>query len=271
MYAIILRLLHDHWRNDKKQSDAISSLIKLYIENLSKKVDSNVYPPNLITITTHTYIHLPLQCKKLGRLGGLSNFVFESFLGYLKAFVKGSSGAGDQIAFAFESNFILTKINEVNRAFGHFCINEKDFGSKVNTLIFISRLHRGTGTCHSFLYNRKGSACSYLFSYEKDGFTAYGFIVCFLQTDGKCFVVLQPLIRVNHSLSSCFSSYAYITAIRDLIDDLYIVVKRVEPSLFDFNNAHICSVDSLQSRCFSVPFGSDLMVITSYSCAFEHN
>ena len=131
MYTVILRLLHDYWRNDKKQSDAVSFLIKLYIEKLTKKIDSNVYPPNLLTITTHTHIHLPLQCKKFGRLGGLTNFLFESFLGYLKAFVKGSSGAGDQIAFAFESNFILTKMQEVNRAFGHFSINEKDFGSNV--------------------------------------------------------------------------------------------------------------------------------------------
>ena len=291
MYTIILRLLHDYWRNDKKQSDATSFLIKLYIEKLAKKIDSNVYPPNLLTITTHTHLHLPLQCKKFGRLGWLTNFVFESFLGYLEAFVKGSSGAGDQIAFAFESNFILSKINEVSRAFGHFSINEKDFGSNViklkgddplhdflsknghtsaNTLIF-SRLHQGNVTYHSFLYTREGSACSYLVSYDKDGITSYGFIVCFLKTDGRCSVVVQPLTRVNRSLSVCFSSYEYITAIRDFIDDLYIVVKRVEPSLFDFNNTHICSVDSLQSRCFSVPLGSDLMVITNYSCAFEHN
>ena len=80
MYVVILRLLHDHWLNDRKRSDAVSSLLKLYIDKLSKKIDDLTYPPNMITITTHTHLHLPLQCKKLGRLDWLTNFVFESFL-----------------------------------------------------------------------------------------------------------------------------------------------------------------------------------------------
>ena len=84
-------------------------------------------------------------------------------------------------------------------------------------------------------------------------------------------MVVQELHRVDRSLSSCFPSYAYLTAIKDFIDDLYIVVKRVKPSLFDLDDVHICPVDSLQARCFSVPLDSDLMVITRYSCAFEHN
>ena len=142
--------------------------------------------------------------------------------------------------------------------------------TSVNTLIF-SRLHHINVTYHSFLYARKGSACSYLVSYDRQGITRYGFILCFTQTNGECSVVVQELTRVDRSLSSCFSSHEYLTAIKDFIDDLYIVVKRVKPSLFDFDDVYICSMNSLQSRCFSVPLGSDLMVITKYSCAFEHN
>jgi hypothetical protein len=204
---------------------------------------------------------------------------------------EGSSGAGEQIAFAFELNFILSKVQKPSRSFGHFSIDEHNFGSNVvpmkddeplgqyllrngltsvNTLIF-SRLHHINVTYHSFLYARKGSACSYLVSYDRQGTTRYGFILCFTQTNGECSVVVQELPRVDRSLSSCFSSHEYLTAIKDFIDDLYIVVKRVKPSLFNFDDVHICSVNSLQSRCFSVPLGSDLMVITKYLCAFEHN
>ena len=83
--------------------------------------------------------------------------------------------------------------------------------------------------------------------------------------------MIQEIHRVDRSLSSCFSSHPFLVAIKDFIDDLYIVVKRVKPSLFDLDDVHICPVNSLQTRCFSVPLGSDLMVITNYSCAFEHN
>ncbi|CAF2962216.1 unnamed protein product [Rotaria sp. Silwood2] len=109
LYNVILRLLHDYWDNDKKLGDSISSLLKIYIKNLSKNVISNVCPPKLLTILTHTHLHLSFQCKKIGRLNWLTNFVFESFLGHLKAFVKGSSGAGNQLAFAFISNFFSFK------------------------------------------------------------------------------------------------------------------------------------------------------------------
>lgn len=59
--------------------------------------------------------------------------------------------------------------------------------------------------------------------------------------------------------------------LKDFIDDLYIVFKRVQPSFFDFDHIDICSVTSLRSRCFSIPFRDDPMVITKYSCAYEHN
>ena len=292
LYIIILRLLHDYWENDKQLSDAISSLLRCYMKTLSEKVESHQYPPKLLTISTHTHLHLPLQCKKFGRLDWLTNFVFENFLGYLKAFVKGSCGAGDQIAFAFVSNFVLPKTQkQENRSFGHFLISKNIFGSDIAKLrdgdpfikflcdhqyatvnsLFFSRLHYVNVTYHSFLHERKGSACSYLVCYEKENVLCYGYILAFLLKDGICSVVLQTLTRLNHSLTSCFPSYVYLTAMKDFIDDLYIVFKRVQPSFFDFDHIDICSVTSLRSRCFSIPFRDDLRVITKYSCAYEHN
>ena len=184
-------------------------------------------PPSLLTITTHTQYHLPLQCKKFGRLDWLTNFVFESFLGYLKTFVKGPARAAEQIAFAFKANFILSKLNkESNRHFGHFRINENTSGSYIikiegadplgeflrrdgyNSLeiLHFTRLHRANTTYHVFLYPRKGSTCSYLVSFERENVVEYGFILCFLMSNDKYFAVLQQLVRVNHFLSSYFSS-----------------------------------------------------------------
>ena len=205
------------WENDKRLSDSISSLLKMYIKNLSKNVTSNIYPPKFLTITTHTHLHLPLQCKKFGRLDWLTNFVFESFLGFLKQFVKGSSGAGNQLAFAFISNFFLTQTqSNENHPFGHFSLNNETFGSNIlkmevgepimnllnkngsissNTIVF-SRLHYLNITYHSFLYSRKGSTCSYLVSYEKNGVLVYGYIICFLSTDWK-------LLSCNPTIISC--------------------------------------------------------------------
>ncbi|CAF1568334.1 unnamed protein product, partial [Rotaria sp. Silwood1] len=59
LYNVILRLLHDYWDNDKKLGDSISSLLKIYIKNSSKNVISNVHRPKLLTISTHTHLHLP--------------------------------------------------------------------------------------------------------------------------------------------------------------------------------------------------------------------
>ncbi|CAF2155787.1 unnamed protein product [Rotaria magnacalcarata] len=202
LYNTILRLLHDYWENDKKLSDAISSLLKIYIKNLSKNINANLCPPKLLTISTHIHLHLPLQCKKFGRLDWFTNVVFESFLGFLKAFVEGSSGAGNQIAIAFISNFFLPKTKEnKNHLYGHFCINNETFGSNIlkmkigesinhflyenkyisSTTIFFSRLHYLNITYHSFLYSRKGSTCSYLVSYEKNDVVSYGYILFFFQ------------------------------------------------------------------------------------------
>ncbi|CAF4277865.1 unnamed protein product [Rotaria sp. Silwood2] len=292
LYNVILRLLHDHWDDDKKLSDSISFLLKLYIDNLLKHINAGLYPTNLLTISTHTHLHLPLQCKKFGRLNWLTNFVFESFLGFLKGFVKGSSGAGNQIAFAFISNFYLSKTKEnASRSFGHFCINNDTFGSNIlkeaidettshflnengyisSDTIYFSRLHHLNITYHSFLYSRKGSSCSYLVSYEKNDVLMYGYILFFLSTDRNCLAVIQKLSCVDYSLTSCFSSYKYITAIKDFIDNVYIVVKRVQPSMSKLDQVDICDIKSLRSRCFSVPFGNEFMILTNYSFAYEHN
>ena len=267
-------------------------MLKFYIEELEEKINSNQYPPKLLTISTHTQLHLPLQCKKFGRLDWLTNFVFESFLGFLKVFIKGSSGAENQLAFAFISNFFLSKMQNYHpRSWGHFSINKNTFGSNIikmnideplinflsrngsvdsNTILF-SRLRYTNVTYHSFLYSRKGSTCSYLVSYEKDGVVSYGYVLCFFLSNDKCSAVIQKLSCVDQSLTSCFASYQYVNAIKDFIDAVYVVAKRVKPSLFTFDNVDICPVTCLRSRCFSVHFRDELMVITNYSCAYEHN
>ena len=292
LYCVILRLLHDYWDNNKILSDSISFLLKLYIKNLAEKINSSTYPPKILTISTHTHLHLPLQCKKFGRLDWLTNFVFESFLGYLKAFIKGSSGAGDQLAFAFVSNFFLSKLEDDQaRSWGHFSINKETFGSNIikmnadepinnflskngyvhQNTIFFSRLHYVNVTYHSFLYSRKGSTCSYLVSYEQHGIMSYGYILCFFSRDDECSFVLQKLKCVNESLTFCFTSYKYVTAIKEFLDKVYIVVKRAPPSLVTFDDVIILPITSLRHRCFSVPFRDEFMVITNYSCAYEHN
>ncbi|CAF3959289.1 unnamed protein product [Rotaria sp. Silwood1] len=225
------------------------------------------------------------NAKKFGRLNWLTNFVFESFLGFLKAFVKGSSGAGNQIAFVFISNFFLSKAQEnVNHPYGHFAINNETLDSNIlkmetdesisnllyengyifSNIIFFFRLHYLNITYHAFLYSRKDSTCSYLVSYEKDGVLAYGYILCFFSIDRNCSAVVQELTCVNDPLTSCFSSYKYVTAIKDSVDNVYIVVKRVEHFLIKSDHMDICLVASLRSRCFSVHFGDEFMILTSY-------
>lgn len=292
MYVAILRLMHDHWRSDRNFCDAVSKLVNLYQQDLTQKVAESDYPPNLLTITTHTHLHLPLQCKKFGRLDWLTNFVFESFLGYLKAFIKGSSGAGDQIAFAFESNFILAKMrnDSVNRL-GHFFIDSKTYGSNIikssgyeklfnfltmtgyfssKTVVF-SRLHHQTTTYHAFTYSRKGSTCSYLISYCNDDAIEYGFILCFLTCDSKCSAVVQKIKKVDRSVTSYFQAYKHLAAIKDFIDELYVIAEYAQPSLCNFDDLQIISIDRIRCRCFSVPLETDFMILVDYACAFEHN
>ncbi len=157
---------------------------------------------------------------------------------------------------------------EINELISNFLV---DNGYIISGTIFFSRLHHLNTTYHSFLYSRKGSTCSYLVSYEKNGVLAYGFILCFISNDENCSAVIQKLTRVDYSLTSCFSSYKYVTAIKDFVDSVYIVVKRVEPSLCKLDHIDVCSISSIRSRCFSVPFRNEFMIFTSYSCAYEHN
>jgi len=50
-----------------------------------------------------------------------------------------------------------------------------------------------------------------------------------------------------------------------------VVVKREELSLFKFDHVDVFCITSLRSRCFYAPFGDEIMILTSYSCAYEHN
>jgi len=93
----------------------------------------------------------------------------------------------------------------------------------------------------------------------------------FFLNNGSCSVVVQKLTCIDYSLTSAFSSYKYVAAIKHFVDNVYIVVKRMESSLVETNHADICSISSLRSRCFSVPFGDEFLIITSYSCAYEHD
>ena len=65
----------------------IGMMMKTFIDRsfVFSIVTAPIFPKesNLMTISTHTHIHFPLQCKKFGRLHWLSNFLFESFPGFL--------------------------------------------------------------------------------------------------------------------------------------------------------------------------------------------
>ncbi len=114
-------------------------------------------------------------------------------------------------------------------------------------------------------------ALLYLVCYEKNDVLTYGYILCFISTNGNCSAVIQKLTRVNYSLASFFPSYKYVSAIKAFVDNVYIVVKHVEPSLFKLDHVDVCSISSIRSRCFSVPVGDELMVLTTCSFVYEHN
>lgn len=138
------------------------------------------------------------------------------------------------------------------------------------TVVF-SRLHHRTTTFHAYTYPRKGSTCSYLISYESDDGIEYGFILCFLVCNNKCQAMIQKIKRVNRSITSYFQTYKHLNAIKDFIDELYVVVERIEPSLCNFDHSEIISIDQIRFRSFSVPMETDFMILVDYACAFEHN
>ena len=116
-----------------------------------------------------------------------------------------------------------------------------------------------------------GSTCNYLVSYEQYDVISYEYVLCFFSTNNKCLRVLHKLICVNQFLTACFSSYKYVTAIRDAAGKVYVVTKRVQPRFVAFGSIDVCPTNSHRSRCFSVPFRDEFMNVTSYSCALAHN
>ena len=136
---------------------------------------------------------------------------------------------------------------------------------------FFCQLHYGNVTSHSFLYSWKGSTCRYLVSYEQHNVISSGYVLCFSSTSNECSCVLHKFICVNQFLTACFSSYKYVTAIRDAAVKVYVVTKSVQPRFVTFDSIDVCSINSYRSRCFSVPFRDEYMNVTSYSCALAHN
>ena len=292
LYTIILRLLHDEWHKDADRCKVVSSLIDLYISNLTGKVSRKICPPKLLTISTHTHIHLPIQCQKFGRLDWLQNFVFESFLGYVKSFVKGPHGAGEQIAFGFTLNFVLSKLGKHSRQYGHFQIGENTFGSNIihlgqhlalnkfllshnhsqDNIVVFCRLHLFNTTFHSFLFSRKGHTCSYLVSYSKDDAIHFGFILCFALINGSCRFVVQKLPLLSHfSITSFFSAQPCVLAIKSLLDRLFVFCSSTEPNTSLLTDFDLCDITCLRFRCFLVPMRNNVMCLIPYPCAYAPN
>ena len=96
-------------------------------------------------------------------------------------------------------------------------------------------------------------------------------VLCFFSTNNECSCVLHKLICVNQFLTACFSSYKYVTAIRDAAGKVYVVSKLVQARFVTFDSIDVCPINSHRSRCFSVPFRHEFMNVTSYSCALAHN
>ena len=83
--------------------------------------------------------------------------------------------------------------------------------------------------------------------------------------------MLHKLICVNQFLTTCFSSYKYVTAIRDAAGKVYVVTKGVQPRFVTFDSIDVCPINSHRSRCFSIAFRDEFMNVTSYSCTLAHN
>ena len=101
---------------------------------------------------------------------------------------------------------------------------------------------------------------------------SYGYVLCFFSTNNECSRVLHKLICDNQFLTACFSSYKYVTAIRDAADKMYVMTKRVQARFVTFDSIDVCPINSHRSHCFSVPFHDEFMNnVRSYSCALAHN
>ena len=219
VFTVIMRSMRDQWTGDRLQAQAITLLIKQYIEHLQKKQRDDLLPSSMLTITTHTHTHMPDQCLRFGRMEWQENFLFESCLGYLKQFVKGPDGAASQIATGFSCSFALQSLHQqqpISR--GHFLIDEvnKIYGSNVfndqsiielvspildsslrlsNDLgnahrpVYFARLHKMFTTFHSFVYQRRGDrTCSYLVAYRQGSCLSYGYVMMYVLVDSRCLV-----------------------------------------------------------------------------------
>ena len=82
---------------------------------------------------------------------------------------------------------------------------------------------------------------------------------------------MHKLICVNQFLTAYFSSYKYVTAIRDAAVKVYVVSKHAQLRFATFDSIDVCPINSHCSRCFAVPFRDEFMNVTSYSCALAHN
>ena len=95
--------------------------------------------------------------------------------------------------------------------------------------------------------------------------------MCFFSTNNECSLVLHKRICVNQFLTTCFSSYKCVTAIRDAAGKVYVVTKRVQARFVTFDSIDVCPINSHRSRCFPAPFRDEFMNVTSYSCTLAHN
>ena len=133
------------------------------------------------------------------------------------------------------------------------------------------QLHYDNVTYHSLVYSGKGSTCNYLLSYEQYDVISYEYVLCFFSTNNECSRVLHKLIYVNQFLTACFSSYNYVPVIRNAVDKVYVVTKRVQARFVTFDSIDVCPMNSHRSRSFSVPFRDEFMNVKSYSCVLAHN
>jgi hypothetical protein len=236
VFTVIVRWMRDQWTGDRLQARAITLLIKQYIEHLQRKQRNDLLPSPMLTITTHTHMHMRDQWLRFGRMEWQENFLFESCLGYLRQFVKGPDGAASQIATGFSCSFALQSLHQqqpISR--GHFLIDqeEKMYGSNIfnnqsiielvspivesslrsataignsHRPVYFTRLHKMFTTFHSFVYQRRGDqTCSYLVAYRRGSGLHYGYVMVYVLVDDQCLVSESLLFLQTFSLNRTFS------------------------------------------------------------------
>ena len=96
-------------------------------------------------------------------------------------------------------------------------------------------------------------------------------VLCFFWTTNEWSHVVHKFICLYQFLTTCFSSYKYVAALRDAASKVYVVSKRVEARFVPFDSIDVCPINSHRSRCFSVSFRDEFMNVTGYSCALVHS